>query len=241
MSSPAEELDAERGRTPASRDLQLSLIPELVPHRVQGPHAIMSVFRGSNAELIHRIAPLYLADGPVMDATYGEGGWWDRYRPADLVAHDLDPSKGDGVDFTRLPEPDRTYGAITFDPPYIAAGGHATTTVPKFRSRFGIDVPRSAGSVFRLMCAGMAECERVLKPRGFLIVKCSDFVNSATLTMGSKVAVDMADELRLRMWDLIVHHTGAGPQSRDIETPLRARRAHSYLMVFRKRARGGRT
>jgi hypothetical protein len=235
-----EELDADRGRTGASRDLQLSMLPELVPHRVQG-WMMPSVFRGTNSELIAAVAPMYLTGERIMDATYGNGGWWHKFRPLELVAHDLDPAKGDGVDFTRLPEADRTYDAIAFDPPYVPAGGQNTTTVPRFRKAYGIDKPRSAGSVFTMMCAGMAECERVLKPRGWLLVKCSDFVNSATFTMGSQVALDMADELKLRTWDLIVHHTGSGPQSREIETPKRARRHHSYLMVFRKRARGARS
>jgi hypothetical protein len=36
------------------------------------------------------VAPLYLpADAWVLDPTYGKGGFWKKYMPPRLVAHDL--------------------------------------------------------------------------------------------------------------------------------------------------------
>lgn len=43
-----------------------------------------------------------------------------------------------------------------------------------------------------------------------------------------------AEDLGLATHDVIVHHTGSGPGGHNIFTPKRARRHHSYLLVFRK-------
>lgn len=43
---------------------------------------------------------------------------------------------------------------------------------------------------------------------------------------------NMGREHNLPVHDLIVHHTGSGPGGHNIFTALRARRCHSYLLVF---------
>lgn len=213
----------------ATRFVLQSLFPDLVPEKAAGP-IVPSVFVGTNADLVHAVAPLYLT-GSVMDCTYGEGKWWTRYRPAGLVAHDL--YKLDGVSFTALPEPDATYDAVVFDPPYIASGGFETSTKQDFRDSFGLDT-RSQSELWELVAAGMTEVARVLKPSGYLLVKCCDFVGSGVLELGHVRVIGMADALGLNRHDLIVHHAGSGPGGHNIFTPKRARRHHSYLLVFTK-------
>jgi hypothetical protein len=190
------------------------------------------VFTGTNADLMVAVAPFYL-QGAVCDVTYGMGGWWQRLRPENLVAHDLDPEKGDGVDFTALPEPDNTYDAVVFDPPYIPQGGYETSTAPQFVDRFGL-TSISRADLWELIGGGMAESVRVLKPAGFLLIKCMDFVNGGQFHLGHRRVLDIADTLGLRCHDLIVHSTGSGPGGHNIFDPIRARRAHSYLLVFLK-------
>lgn len=216
---------------PTARDVQLSMLPDLAPDRPQG-WIVPSVFSGTNADLITAVATLYLS-GSVMDATYGKGGWWRRFRPDPFVVHDLDPEKGDGVDFTALPEAEGTYDAVTFDPPYIPQGGYDSSTAREFTDRFGL-TSRSRAELWELIGAGMAECARVLRPEGWLLVKCTDFVNGGAFHLGHRKVLDLADPLGLSCWDLIVHHTGSGPGGHNIYTPIRARRHHSYLLVFRK-------
>ena len=118
----------------AERYVELSLFPDIKPDRPVG-YIVPSVFVGSNAELVAAVAPMYLT-GSVMDCTYGEGKWWTLFRPDLFVAHDL--HKLDGVDFTDLPEPDETYDAVCFDPPYIPNGGFESSTRQDFRDAFGI-------------------------------------------------------------------------------------------------------
>lgn len=211
------------------RNVQHSLFPEIVPDRPIG-RMLSSVFTGTNAELMRAVAPYYLT-GLVCDTTYGTGGWWTKLRPEKLVAHDLDPEKGDGVDFTALPEPDDTYDTVVFDPPYIPQGGYETSTARTFADRFGL-TSRSRSDLWELIDAGLAECARVLKPGGWLMVKCMDFTNGGAFHLGHLHVLNHAAQLGLGCHDLIVHNTGSGPGGHNIYDPRRARRAHSYLLVL---------
>jgi len=67
-------------------------------------------------------------------------------------------------------------------------------------------------------------------------VKCCDFVNGGRFHLGHRQVLDMADRHGLSCHDLIIHATGTGPGGHNIFTPLRARRAHSYLLVLTKAA-----
>lgn len=224
-----------------TRPVAASLFPEIVADRPTGP-LYGSVQTGTNAALIRTIAPTYL-QGRVVDVTYGRGKWWDLFRPVDLVAHDL---KIDGVDFRHLPHPDESFDAVCFDPPYIPAGGARTlgrtSDEADFAERFGIGMdnehaPRSRVELRELIVDGMTECARILHPDGFLIAKGTDYVTGSRFTLGHLDYIAAADDLGLHVHDLIVHHTGAGPGGHNITVQLRARRHHSYLLVFTKRPR----
>jgi hypothetical protein len=202
-----------------------------------------SVFRGTNADLMAAVADLYLS-GSVLDVTYGEGKWWDRYTPAEFAAHDK--FKLDGVDFCDLPDPDGSFDTVCFDPPYVISGSPSTDRLcAEFQDRFGIGTHNlsnarntSAGELrFQaLLHAGLSECVRV--SRCWVLVKCMEFAQ------GSHASTDFHDipylmtkwalDLGCVKHDQIVHHTGSGPGGHNIRTVKRARRHHSYLLVFRK-------
>lgn len=209
------------------RDVQLSMWPDVVPERPQG-WIMPSVFTGNNADLIAAVAPMYLT-GSVLDVTYGAGRWWDRYRPDPFTAHDLHTL--DGVNFTALPEPDASIDTVCFDPPYIPQGGTGDARQADYRARFGL-VTRHPDDLWQLIGVGLSECARVLAPSGFLLVKCMDYCNGSRLTFGHVRIMELAGRLNLDTHDLIVHHTGSGPGGHNIFTPKRARRHHSYLLVF---------
>ncbi len=219
----------------ASRPVQTSLIDGM--ERPVGP-LLGSVFSGTNADLMAAVAELYLS-GSVLDTTYGRGKWWDRYTPEPFVFHDLEL---DGVDFSHLPHDDQSFETVCFDPPYVPAGGvrtsGATEAEQNYRDRFGL-APRSEAELHDLICAGFAECARVASR--WLLVKCNDYVNGGRFNLGHKRMLTLGDELGLPVHDLIVHHTGSGPGGHNIFTTLRARRCHSYLLVFDARHLHGTT
>lgn len=213
-----------------TRHVEMSLFPDIQPDKPVGK-ILGSVFEGSNADLMAAIAPFYLT-GSVMDCTFGEGAWWTRFKPEQFVAHDL--HKVDGVDFTNLPEADNTYDTVCFDPPYTLSGGISSSTVHdgKFLDRYGIG-EISSTSFYDMIRAGLHESARV--SRGFVLVKCMEFASGKFHDMPVTIA-NWATEAGLVKHDTIVHHTGHGPGGHNIFTPKRARRHHSYLLVFTKRA-----
>lgn len=212
----------------ATRPVQLGLLEGA--DKAVGP-MLPSVVHGSNADLITALAPLYLT-GSVLDVTYGRGMWWRRYRPERLVAHDLEL---DGVDFRDLPHPAGSFDTVCFDPPYVPRHGKGDATMPRdqdFRARFGLAEPRTELQMRQLINDGLTECARV--SGRWLLVKCTDYCNGRQFHLGHVRVLEHAATLGLRCHDLIVHASGTGPGGGQIVTPLRARRAHSYLLVFSK-------
>lgn len=223
------------------RDVQLSLVDGM--EKPVGP-ILPSVFKGSNADLMAAVAPLYLT-GSVLDVTHGDGKWWDRFRPEEFQAHDK--FKLDGVDFTALPEADESFDTVCFDPPYVISGGKSTGNLADvgFQDRYGIGnanlkMTNSAdgnNALHNLIRGGLSEASRV--SRQWVLVKCMEFAQ------GSHCGTDFHDmpwfvrswaqEMGLVTHDVIVHHTGSGPGGHNIFKVKRARRHHSYLLVFKKR------
>lgn len=217
-----------------ARSVQPSLLDEKMDRPV-GP-ILKSVFQGTNADLIAAVAPLYLT-GSVLDTTYGEGKWWARFTPDPFVFHDL---KTDGVDFTDLPHDDRSFDTVVYDPPYVPAGGAATSAgvAVRFRDGYGLAAGRTTAAFDELVMAGLTECCRVSDT--YLLVKCMEFVGSASFRdMPTEVTNRVAD-LGFVLHDRIVHHTGSGPGGHNIFQVKRARRVHSYLLVFIRREKAKR-
>lgn len=202
------------------------MFPDLRADRAVGP-LVPSVIPGTNAHLVEKVRHLGYLDGTVVDVTYGQGGWWSRWRPAGLVAHDL---AVDAVDFTALPYDADAFDTVCYDPPYIPAGGDTTSTAPQFQARYGITGGRSQAELDAMVFAGLAETLRV--GRRFVLVKCMDYVNGGSFHPMSYRVAARAMELGARMHDELVHHAGPGPGGHNIVDQVRARRCHSKLLVF---------
>lgn len=212
-----------------TRPVQLSLIDGERPRHVG--RLVTSVITGDNSDLIATVAPLYLT-GHVLDVTYGRGIWWRRYVPEKFTYHDL---ALDGVDFRNLPYPNCSFDAVTFDPPYVPRQGNVDATNAgdqAFRARYGLEESRGSSALRELIAAGLAECTRV--SRGWVLVKCCDYTNGKQFHLGHVEVINRMTDLGWRAHDLIVHATGSGPGGSQIAVVQRARRAHSYLAVFRR-------
>ncbi len=204
----------------------------------------------TNAELIAAVAELYLSPSMLaVDVTYGLGKWWEQWRPDRLVAHDLDRTKGDGVDFTALPEADAVYDLAAFDPPYVAPGGRASSTVPQMAHAYGMHSSASSPRANQtLIDAGLDELYRVLRPAarrrgrlvsGVALVKVADYVSSGRRQPCTHWTRTRALELGFTILDEFVYVTSGGPQpTRNADgTPRRqvhARNNYSTLLVLEK-------
>jgi hypothetical protein len=201
---------------------------------------VSTVVRGSNGVLIATVARLgYLGEptSAVLDVTYGRGSFWTRHRPAGLIAHDLYTL--DGVDFLDLPETAGSMPCVIFDPPYISTGSRDTSSVDDLYDRFGLGELNGWRAVRALIDGGLAECTRVLAPKGSLLVKCMDYVESGRKVWNTFHVAGEGERLGLRLVDRFHHLTGGGPQPmtnldgspREQRT---AREVTSMLLVFTK-------
>ena len=170
----------------------------------------------------------------TLDPTYGRGSWWRRWRPDQLVCHDL---AMDGVDFRYLPEDDGTFDVAVFDPPYVCVGGRQTSTIPDFLDRYGLaDAPKTPAALQKLIDDGLAEVARVVVGGGLLLVKCQSYVWGGKLWPGTFRVAERAERLGLELVDHLVHISGRRPQPPG-RRQVHARRNHSDLLVLRKPAR----
>lgn len=193
----------------------------------------------SNAELILDCARLgYLrAEWNTLDATYGLGKWWDIWRPASLTTNDLDPDKTADTheDFRAMGWDSGAFDAATYDPPYIAPGGRSSSTVGDFNNRFGLhSTPRRPEGLQDYIDAGLKEVARCVRPRGFILVKCKNYVNGGKLWPGTFLTWKAGAALGLELFDCMEHLSGTGPQSQ--ESQEHARSNYSTLLVFKKTA-----
>ena len=171
----------------AERYVELSLFPDIKPDRPVG-YIVPSVFVGSNAELVAAVAPMYLT-GSVMDCTYGEGKWWTLFRPTCSWPMTCTSSTG-STSPTSPNRTRRTTPCASIRPTSQTAGSSrrpCRTSVMRSASLR----PPGARRLWAMIGAGMVECARVLKPGGFLLVKCMDFVADG-LTLGHRKVLDMA-------------------------------------------------
>jgi hypothetical protein len=196
---------------------------------------VQSVIVDDNGELIRQAWELLRIpdDAVVLDATYGRGRFWTDVRPVNLIAHDLDPLKGDGVDCRRLPEGDASVDVFVLDLPYVIQGGRETSTIPGMLDAYGLaDGPRNEADLFANHHQAMQEAWRVLRPGGWLFVKCADAVSSGRRVWLTDFVSDTGRCLGFTKYDELVHYSSTGPQPIDGREQKHARRAHSFLVVF---------
>lgn len=184
----------------------------------------------SNAELIEDVASLdYLrVEWRTLDATYGLGTWWKKFRPFDLVMHNRDE---DGSDFRDLPYGDAEFDAIAFDPPYVCMGGRTTSTID-LGERYGLlDAPRSPADLQVLINQGLTEMRRLIKPKGIVLSKSQSYITSGKLWSGTYWTERKARILGFEVVDRFEHLSLPGPQPAH-RRQVHARRNHSTLLVL---------
>lgn len=190
----------------------------------------------SNGELVAVLHELGYIPEParVLDVTYGRGLWWTEYRPADLTAHDLHTL--DGVDFRNLPEPDEFADVTVIDAPYVPQGGTDHEHTAEFRDRYGLNgAPQHRTELTHLIMDGLAECVRVTRRGGLVLVKCQPFQSGKFFHNMPAIVCRHAEGLGLRQIDQGVMRRRPGPTSAQSFNHLRSN--YSVLLVFQRRTR----
>lgn len=205
-------------------------MPDAEP--TEGPILAANKWR-TNGDLIYDAARLgYLSpEWAILDPTYGRGNWWTVFHPLNLTKHDI---ALDGVDFRKLPEAHETFDAAVFDPPYIAPGGRKTSTIGDFNDRYGLHkTPRRPEGLQRMNNAGLVELWRVVKPRGYVLAKCKDYINGGRLFPATHLTLIAAFGIGFDLADRLEHISRPGPTPPH-KTQQHARRNLSTLLVLKK-------
>jgi hypothetical protein len=192
----------------------------------------------TNGDLIadlFRLRYVELGDS-VLDATYGRGLWWTKYRPGFMVTNDIVEQRAEFYfDFRTLPEEwANRFDLVAYDPPYVCVGGRTTTGIPDLHDRYGLtDAPKTPRDLQKLMDHGLTEMKRVTRPGGLILMKCQDYISSGKLWAGTYRSQRWAEIIGLELVDRFEHIGHARPQPPG-RRQVHARRNLSTLFVFRK-------
>ena len=188
-------------------------------------NAIYTVHVGNNAGLISKVVDFYFQEGDtVADVTYGKGAFW----------RDIDPNKykivgtdiKSGVDFCCLPYKSQSFNHGVLDPPY------ARTGLGGMVQCYNTSKSNSHSGIMNLYRAGLKELFRIIKPGGFILVKCQDEVYGCKQHWSHIEIKDMAEELGLYARDMFILVNTKTPKVHHNQK--HARKNHSYLWVFEK-------
>ncbi len=184
----------------------------------------------TNGDLIADVAELHLGGiEHLLDATYGRGNWWTKWRPSVLVTNDLSPQSPSefSFDFRSLPWGDQLFDAVAFDPPYKLNG---TPVLGDFDNRYGIQEYSSWQDRMDLIVDGFRECCRVSS--GPVLAKCQDQVVSGKMRWQTFALMKAGEELGRELVDRFGMIGGTRPQPSG-RRQLHARGRGSTLLVFK--------
>jgi hypothetical protein len=204
---------------------------------------VCSSYSASNDDVFPKILSLYAEDGNrIADITYGKGVFW---RNVNTARFDFYPSDiKTGVDCRELPYEDSFFDLVVFDPPYmeglfrrdtahLAGGGtyapfrefysngHATENGPKYHD-----------AVLDLYIRTSIEVRRVLKDKGFFVVKCQDEVSANRQKLTHVELVYIYERLGFYCKDLFVVQRQNAPGVSRLLKQQHSRKSHSYFLVF---------
>lgn len=195
----------------------------------------------TNGEMIADVAKLYIKPNDfVLDPTYGKGLWWAEIeKPLSFKLRARDRKLRPEWDFTQMVEfNDNTFDVVAFDPPYVSIGGRNNHGMDDMHEAFDMKrTPKTPLDLQReVINMGMLASKRVLKPQGYLFVKCQDYISSGKFFDGTFLtqwhAKTVLDLVQVDRFEFVTPKPRPQPK-RDRQ--VHARRNVSTLLVFQKR------
>lgn len=213
---------------------------------------MLTVSRGTNADLIANVAQLYLPEGAkVADVTYGKGVFWRKCqeRRATICASDIKPivlSKDQQdwlmplqivpfvADFRCLPYANAVFDIVVLDPPYIHNPGKHLTDA-RYNNAATSKGMCHRDILLKLYYPGMQEAARILKPGGQLWVKCKDEIESSEQRWSHREMYDLTLSAvgGFTAKDYAILHA-TPPNGKRWDTQHHLRKNHSVLWIFER-------
>jgi hypothetical protein len=219
---------------------------EIKPYAPHNWRAHIKSVSFNEREIIQWIMRLHNGNaGFDVDLTYSIGHlWYDLPQPK--YKFDLMP-QAPGViqaDARAVPLACGSVGSVMFDPPFIIRGVSPHPTMAEGPRHFkngssNLQSKRFGGypsevAYLELYRAVMAECWRVLKAPGLVVVKCQDQTTSGKGFWAHLEIMNLARCAGFVMEDLFVLVSDHYMISPSEMRPKHARKIHSYFLIFRK-------
>jgi hypothetical protein len=202
---------------------------------------VFSAYNSTNSDVFPYILELYIKKGAqIADVTYGKGAFW---KNVDKTQYDLKKSDiKNGIDCRNLPYENNSLDCVVIDPPYMhTPGGTAHVNHQNYEVYYQNNAiinheKKYHEAVLDLYFKAAKEASRVLRRKGYLIIKCQDEVcaNKQRLTH-----VEIINELFKYGYiceDLFVIVRNNKPGVSRIIKQKHARKNHSYFLVFQKQS-----
>jgi hypothetical protein len=186
-------------------------------------------------QILKWITRLFLSGHPFeADVTYSTGRIWQGLE-APRLKFDLKPQAPGTIqaDCRRLPLVSGSLKSIFFDPPFNVRNSKAPMKLHQDwekTTRFGA-YPTQA-ELFSFYSSSISEAYRLLAPRGILVVKIQDCVDSGARLWSSDHITREAQGLGLELAERFVYLSDSVVWRR--EPKYHARIAHCYFLVFRQ-------
>lgn len=192
--------------------------------------SVVSTVSASQHDILKNIAALYTDGTFELDATYSTGKFYQHGVPAPSYKFDIAPQHDDVLqaDCRDLPLQAGSIASAVLDLPFIHAAGKASVVGNRFADA------RSQHSLRALYLGALVEAYRVLRPKGVLVFKCQDIVESGRQIMNHCYVWQMATGLGFTELDLFVLAAGARLVGHNHHVQQHARKFHSYFWVFQK-------
>lgn len=191
----------------------------------------------TNGDMIADMHKLgYLEDMLTLDATYGKGNWWTKWRPTLLETNDISPDIDTDYSFDfRSPPHGMWWSQICYDPPYVRLGSTDNSRVKDFSLSYGLTIGKqSAEDVQHVINDGLTALTGCLGKVGRILVKCQDYIaGSSRVWPGVYHTMAHAVNLPLKFVDRFIHVRAPGVQPKGL-VQRRARANCSELLVYRK-------
>lgn len=202
---------------------------------------VLTALQGDNADLFAEVSRIYFKENDkILDMTYGLGVFYRRINcnQFQITKNDIDPQRGDiHYDFRNIPIQDNTFDIIVLDPPYAGRSGSPIKgSIDRGYNIYSRSFEQGIfghEAVIDMYKAGLIEANRLVKPKGLIMVKTQDEIMGGVQRRSHIEIFDFAKQLGLIDEDLFVLVQNGTPTMRH-DYQLHARKNNSFLWIFKR-------
>jgi len=205
-------------------------------HRLKNKEMIRSISVDQH-EILGWIQNLYGIRRFDLDMTFSKGRFYRKGIQVPRFKMDNKPLERDVIPAcaTEMPFKSNSFKSIIFDPPFFAGAGK------KGNIKYKYGAFDSLHHLWETYQKAAIEAYRILKPQGFFIFKCQDFVHGRQQFLIHVDIIKFGQSINFFPRDLFIKTASDVPIAWNHNNQDHARKFHCYFIVFQKKIRKVRT